>query len=356
MLNPTDGTKVAPHGMFYMEDAGGCAPELDARRHRPRRISQAVLGRKRKWAQVGRVRAQLDTRPSNSVNRRALELAGARASCTALAREKSEGSSIGQSPTGDQNMSQHRVFDALEHERARRRANRETWRQRRALGRDQNLARRRLRFKPGCQINRATDCSEIAAGGRKFTDFDLAGVDADPNIDRFGRPIEMLDPRDKRGFAALLDIEGCHHRSLGVALDLDRKVEDRHETIAHLFVDDAVVRPDALSALILEDTDDITQLDRVHSFGEAGVTADVGKQDGGGGRDVPVLLDPTKGTFADRANIRVHLALCDAENSERHCQQTTDWDRNPHLIPAATADTSIVANGSRHLTTFSKDH
>ena len=30
MLNPTDGTKVAPHGMFHMEDAGGCAPELDA--------------------------------------------------------------------------------------------------------------------------------------------------------------------------------------------------------------------------------------------------------------------------------------------------------------------------------------
>ena len=31
MLNPTDGTKVVPHGMFYTEDAGGCAPELDAR-------------------------------------------------------------------------------------------------------------------------------------------------------------------------------------------------------------------------------------------------------------------------------------------------------------------------------------
>ena len=30
MLNPTDGTKVAPHGMFYMEGAGGCHPELDA--------------------------------------------------------------------------------------------------------------------------------------------------------------------------------------------------------------------------------------------------------------------------------------------------------------------------------------
>src|SRR6516162_10479992 len=30
MVNPTDGTKVAPHGMFYMEGAGGCHPELDA--------------------------------------------------------------------------------------------------------------------------------------------------------------------------------------------------------------------------------------------------------------------------------------------------------------------------------------
>jgi hypothetical protein len=31
MVNPTNGTTVAPHGMFYMEDAGGCDPELDAR-------------------------------------------------------------------------------------------------------------------------------------------------------------------------------------------------------------------------------------------------------------------------------------------------------------------------------------
>ena len=25
-VNPTDGTKVAPHGMFYMENAGGWGP------------------------------------------------------------------------------------------------------------------------------------------------------------------------------------------------------------------------------------------------------------------------------------------------------------------------------------------
>jgi hypothetical protein len=60
-------------------------------------------------------------------------------------------------------MSKHRALDALEHQRARRRADRETWRQRRALGRNQNLAGRRLRFKPGRQINRTSDCSEIAA-------------------------------------------------------------------------------------------------------------------------------------------------------------------------------------------------
>jgi len=60
MLNPTDATKVAPHGMFYMEDAGGCAPEWALARHQPRRISRVVSVRKRKWVRVGMVRAQLD--------------------------------------------------------------------------------------------------------------------------------------------------------------------------------------------------------------------------------------------------------------------------------------------------------
>jgi hypothetical protein len=33
MVNPTDGTKVAPHGMFYMEGSGGYHPGLDAHYH-----------------------------------------------------------------------------------------------------------------------------------------------------------------------------------------------------------------------------------------------------------------------------------------------------------------------------------
>ena len=35
MINPTDGTKVAPHEMFYMEGAGGYQPELLADAHQP---------------------------------------------------------------------------------------------------------------------------------------------------------------------------------------------------------------------------------------------------------------------------------------------------------------------------------
>jgi hypothetical protein len=44
-----------------------------------------------------------------------------------------------------------------------------------------------------------------------------------------------------------------------------------------IVVDDAVVLPDPLSALILEGADDITKLNRVHPFGEAGITANVGE-------------------------------------------------------------------------------
>src|SRR5215469_15086332 len=62
-----------------------------------------------------------------------------------------------------------------------------------------------------------------------------------------------------------------------------------------------------------------------------------------------MLLDAAEGTFADRANVWVHLALRDAENTERHGQRTTDRDRHAHLIPAASADTRVVASSPRHL-------
>ena len=61
-----------------------------------------------------------------------------------------------------------------------------------------------------------------------------------------------------------------------------------------------------------------------------------------------MLLDSAESAFADRANIRVHLASCNAENPERHGERTTDRDRHAHLIPAASADTGTVANGLGH--------
>src|SRR5438045_3677665 len=57
-------------------------------------------------------------------------------------------------------MSLDRLLDALERERAGRRARCESRCQRRALGRDQNLAGRRLGFEPGSQINGAADGGE----------------------------------------------------------------------------------------------------------------------------------------------------------------------------------------------------
>ena len=81
MPDPTDGTKVAPHGMFYMEDAGGCAPELDARSSPAETAKLFWSGRGNGFELEGCGRNWTDNQrgASNSVNRRALELAGVRA-------------------------------------------------------------------------------------------------------------------------------------------------------------------------------------------------------------------------------------------------------------------------------------
>ncbi len=48
MVEPIDGTKAAPHGMFYMEDAGGYRPEPEhlAEAHQP---SCFALEEERGW-------------------------------------------------------------------------------------------------------------------------------------------------------------------------------------------------------------------------------------------------------------------------------------------------------------------
>ena len=230
------------------------------------------------------------------------------------------------------------MLDTLQDERAGRRTAREGLRLRGAFRRDEDLAGRGLRFKPGGEIDGATDRGEVAADGREFADLDLAGVNADADTERIHRIIQTSRHGGERCLTALLYVEGGQYRRLRVALDLDRKVEDRHQTVAHLLVDDAVVRPDALGTLILEGADDVAQLYRVHPFGEPGISADVGEKDGCNSRDVAALFNPAEGMFADRANVRVHLALREAEDSERHRERTADWNWHPHLIPATPAD------------------
>ncbi len=178
-------------------------------------------------------------------------------------------------------------------------------------------------------------------------------MDADANTELIRRRTKTRGQGGERRLAASLNVESRRHRHLSMLLDLNWKVEDCHQAVAHLLVHDAIVRPDGLSALALKYADDFTQLDRVHPLGQAGIAADIGEQDGNDSGDVLVFLDAAEGTFADCANIRVHLALRDAENSERHREWTADRDWHSHLIPAASADKSMVRSGPMHLTTIS---
>ncbi|MNY46189.1 hypothetical protein D3C86_1813470 [compost metagenome] len=72
------------------------------------------------------------------------------------------------------------------------------------------------------------------------------------------------------------------------------------------------------------------------------------------GAYVALLLDVAKGAFADRADIRVHLASGDAECPKGKGKRPADRDRHAHLIPAAPADAGAVmgrreGRGSRHV-------
>ena len=125
----------------------------------------------------------------------------------------------------------------------------------------------------------------------------------------------------KRCRAQALDVPCRQDRGLRVVLPNNRKVEDRHQAVAHRLVDNAVMRPDGLSAAILEQADDLAQshpLDLLPKMGEA---ADVGKQDGRARRHMALLLDVAEGTLADRTDVRVHLAAGNAEGAKRQRQR-----------------------------------
>ena len=105
-------------------------------------------------------------------------------------------------------------------------------------------------------------------------------MDADANTELIRRRTKTRGQGGERRLAASLNVESRPHRRVSMSLDLNWKVEDCHQAVAHLLVDDAVVRPDGLSALVLKYADDVTQLRQGPSVRQAGIAADVGEQDG----------------------------------------------------------------------------
>ena len=98
------------------------------------------------------------------------------------------------------------------------------------------------RFKPGSHIDGATNRGEIAADGREFAYLNLTAVDADANTELIRRHTKTRGQGSERRIAASLNVESRRDRHLSMLLDLNRKVEDCHQAIAHLLVHDGIVR------------------------------------------------------------------------------------------------------------------
>ena len=95
--------------------------------------------------------------------------------------------------------------------------------------RHDDLACACLRFQPRRKINSTTNCRKIATEARKLTDLDLAGVNTDTDTEA----VTTIKAFEYRG-AVLLYVERRHNRGGGMILSQDRKIEDRHQAIAHL--------------------------------------------------------------------------------------------------------------------------
>ena len=168
----------------------------------------------------------------------------------------------------------------------------------------------------------------------------------DADADAEGAAGQCLERQTvQRGGAILLDLLRGQDRGAGVILSDDRKIEDRHQAVAHLLVDDAVMRPDRLRAAILEQADDLAQLHRLDALRQIREAPDIGKQDGGVDSDLALLLDILEGAFADRADIGVHLAAGDAEGAEGQGKRAADRNRHMHLVPAAATDPGAAVPG-----------
>ncbi|MCY1240620.1 hypothetical protein D9M72_534750 [compost metagenome] len=171
-------------------------------------------------------------------------------------------------------------------------------------------------------------------------------MDADTDERLSLEVVELQAAKSRR--AEPLDVPPGQDRGFRVIFPDNGKIEDRHQPVAHLLVDDAVMRPDRLGAAVLKQADDFAEPDTLDALGQMGEAADVGKKNGRACRNVTLLLDVTEGAFADRADVRVHLAAGDAEGTKRQRQRPANGDRHVHLVPASAADPGVAAIGRLH--------
>src|SRR3546814_312579 len=120
----------------------------------------------------------------------------------------------------------------------------------------------------------------------------------------------------------------------------DGEIEDRHDGVADGLVEEPVMVPDGVGAFVVERVQQLRDLVRRKGFGQGGVIAQIGEQDGRVHRDLSGVHDPREHQLADRAGVGIHPARPYAQHSEGRRYGPAQGYRNPQLLPAALADRS----------------
>ena len=177
-----------------------------------------------------------------------------------------------------------------------------TWR--RVSGRDQHPVDGCRSLEPAGPVDGRADRDEpVARAFAEGADHHLAGVDADPHVQRDAVPayeigVEVVEVREHR--------QGRPDRAVGVVLVGAAEAEDRHHRVADELLDHAAVLLDRPLPAGEVGVDDLAGVLGVELAGEHGEVDEVGEHDG----DEPALLGagpsraPRAGPAADPARCR----------------------------------------------------
>src|ERR1700722_20033520 len=205
----------------------------------------------------------------------------------------------------------------------------------------ENLIGSRRALRAGGDVDDRADRGQVLMRAAKLAEVDLAGVEADSDPDRRGLRAEGLRKLFAPRAPKLLDLARGRDCMRGMILMLDRKIEPRHDGVAHRLVDDAVVLPDRLAANVVKGVEKLG--DRAARLGlrEARIAPQIGEQDGRVDLDLRRLHDPLEHRLADRAGVGIHAALADADRAEWHCGDGAQSNGQLHILPAPQAENRL---------------